>query len=109
MVGSLLFKNGLVEPILNWCSGATLGLALNLGDLGFVCRKFACNVGLLGGSGCLGDGEVLDLALGIGSLDGGGLVGLELAEVKVLDQIGCLGISGLNRVGSMNWRDGYVP
>jgi hypothetical protein len=77
-----------VVPVLN--GGSTgLGLTLNLDLLGLVCAELASNVGLLGGSRGLGKGELLDLAFGVGGLDGGGLVSLEFAEVEVLDEIGC--------------------
>jgi hypothetical protein len=75
-------------PVLN--GGSTgLGLALNLDLLGLVCAELAGNVGLLGGSRGLGKGELLDLAFGVGGLDGRGLVSLEFAKVEVLDEIGC--------------------
>jgi hypothetical protein len=64
-------------------------LALNLDGHVLVLLEGAGEVGLLGGSGGLGDGEGLDLALGVGVLDGGGLVGLELLEVELLDKVGC--------------------
>lgn len=77
-----------VVPVLN--GGTGLGrLTLNLNLLGLVCAELAGNVGLLGGSGSLGKGELLDLTFGVGGLDGGRLVGLELAEVEVLDEVGC--------------------
>jgi hypothetical protein len=75
-------------PVLN--RGSTgLGLTLDLDLLGLVCAELAGNVGLLGGSRGLGKSKLLDLAFGVGSLDGWGLVGLEFAEVEVLDEIGC--------------------
>jgi hypothetical protein len=75
-------------PVLN--GGSTgLGLTLNLDLLGLVCAELAGNVGLLGGSRGLGKSKLLDLAFGVGGLDGWGLVGLEFAEVEVLDEIGC--------------------
>lgn len=89
MVGLILLKDGLVEPVLDGSGLAGLSLTLNLGDLRLVCGKLAGNVGLLGGLGCLGDGESVDVALRVGRLDGGGLVGLELLEVQVLDKVGC--------------------
>jgi hypothetical protein len=33
------------------------------------------------------------VALGVGGLDGGRLVGLQLLEVHVLDEVGCWGVS----------------
>jgi hypothetical protein len=39
------------------------------------------------------------VALGVGGLDGGRLVGLQLLEVHVLDEVGCWGVSVLDR----NW------
>lgn len=75
-------------PVLNGGSTGLGGLALNLDLLGLVCAELVGNIGLLGGSRGLGKSELLDLALGVGSLDGGGLVSLQLAEVEVLDEIG---------------------
>jgi len=77
-----------VVPVLD--GGSTgLGLAFNLDLLGLVCTELAGNVGLLGGSRGLGKSELLDLAFRVGGLDGRRLVSLELAEVEVLDKIGC--------------------
>lgn len=78
-----------VVPVLNRGSTTLGGLTLDLDLLGLVCAELAGNVGLLGRSRSLGERELLDLALGVGSLDGRRLVGLELAEVEVLDEIGC--------------------
>jgi len=97
VVGLLLLENGLVKPVLLGGGLATLsGLTLDLGDLALVCGKFAGNVGLLGRCGCLGDGEGVDVTLGIGRLNGGDLVGLELAQVQVLNQVGYCAVSGLD-------------
>lgn len=89
---SLVLLLGL-EPV-RGCSGAALGglgggvLALNLDGHVLVLLEVAGEVRLLGGGGRLGDGEGLDLALGVRGLDLGGLVGLELLEVEVLDEVG---------------------
>lgn len=45
-------------------------------------------VGLLGGGGGLGGGEDLDVGIGVAGLEGRGLVGLELLEVELLDEVG---------------------
>ena len=85
--GSLLLL--LLEPALLGRGGlAGGGLALNLNLLGLVGRQLTGEVGLLGGSGSLGEAESVDVALGVAGLDGGGLVGLELTEVEVLDLVG---------------------
>lgn len=63
-------------------------LALNLDGHALVLLEVASEVGLLGGLGGLGDGKGLDLADGVGLLDGGNLVGLELLEVQLLDEVG---------------------
>jgi hypothetical protein len=98
-------------PVLN--GGSTgLGLTLNLDLLGLVCAELAGNVGLLGGSRGLGKSKLLDLAFGVGGLDGWGLVGLEFAEVEVLDEIGCgrtineqlFVRGGDHMVGEVPWR-----
>jgi hypothetical protein len=64
-------------------------LSANIGLLGLVGVELVRNVGLLGRLGSGGDGELLDVALGVVGLDLGDLVVLELAEVEVLHQIGC--------------------
>jgi hypothetical protein len=85
--GSLLF---LLEPALLDGGGlASGGLALDLDLLALVGGQFAGEVSLLRRLGGLGGGELLDVLLGVTGLDGGGLVGLELAEVQVLDGVGC--------------------
>lgn len=85
--GGLLF---LLEPALLDGGGlASGGLALDLDLLALVGGQFAGKVGLLGRLGGLGSGELLDVLFSVTSLDGGGLVGLELAEVQVLDGVGC--------------------
>jgi hypothetical protein len=81
-----------LEPVGNLGGTGSLGggvLALDLNGHALVLLQVAGKVGLLGGRGGLGDAEGLDVALGIGLLDGGDLVGLELLEVKLLDEVGC--------------------
>lgn len=92
---ALLLLSGLLKPVLLGGRGAGVsGLALDLRHLALVGLQLAGNVGLLGRWGSLGQGELLDVALGVGGLDGGGLVGLELLEVQVLDEVGWgLGVS----------------
>ena len=79
------------EPVLVGQNLAILcgSLAANIGLLGLVGLELVRDVGLLGGLGSSGDGELLDVALGVVGLDLGDLVVLELAEVEVLHQIGC--------------------
>lgn len=81
----------LLEPVLLGERSAVLAgsRTLDIDRLRLVCVQLARNVGLLGGGRGLGDGECLDVALGIVGLDLRDLVGLELAEVQVLHQIGC--------------------
>lgn len=64
-------------------------LALDLDGQLLVLLEAAGEVGLLGGLRGGGGAEGLDLADGVGVLDGGGLVGLELLEVELLDEVGC--------------------
>ena len=64
------------------------GLALDLDGHALILLQGAGEVGLLGGGGGLGGGEGLDLTLGVGVLDGSGLVGLELLQVELLDEVG---------------------
>lgn len=91
---ALLLLLGLLKPVLLHGRRAGLTrLALNLGHLALVGLELASNVGLLGRSGSLGQGELLNVALGVGGLDGGRLVGLQLLEVHVLDEVGCCGVS----------------
>lgn len=88
MGGSSLFLI-LLEPALLGGGGLAGGsLALDLDLLGLVGRQLAGEVSLLGRSGSLGEVENVDVALGVAGLDGGGLVGLELTEVEVLDLVG---------------------
>ena len=83
----------LLKPILRQgtrirlCGGG-IG-ALDFNGHGFVLLEAACQIGLLGGGRGFGSGKGLDVALGVGVLDGGGLVGLELLEVEFLDEVGC--------------------
>lgn len=63
--------------------------ALDFDSHRLILLKRAGKVGLLGGGGGLGEVESLDVALGVGVLDRGRLVGLELLEVELLDEIGC--------------------
>lgn len=88
---SLLFGLGL-EPVgKGGGTGGGLGrgvLALDVDGEVLVFLEVAGEVGLFGGLGRLGEGEGLDLADGVGLLDGGDLVGLELLEVELLDEIG---------------------
>ena len=90
MVSTLLLLL-LNEPVLNNGSGGrgigTL-LSLNLNGHVFVLLQAGGEIGLLGRLGGLGEGEGGDLADGVRVLDGGGLVGLELLEVKLLNEVG---------------------
>lgn len=90
VVGSLLTLVLLDEPVLDSSGGAadnTL-VALDLDSHGLVVLQRVGEVSLLWGLGRLGRCECLDLADGIGVLDGGGLVGLELLEVEFLNEVG---------------------
>jgi hypothetical protein len=81
-----------LEPVGSRGGTGSLGrsvLALDLNGHALILLQVAGKVGLLGRRGGLGDAEGLDVALGIGLLDGGDLVGLELLEVKLLDEVGC--------------------
>lgn len=67
----------LLEPALLNGGGLTGGgLALNLDLLAFVGGQLTGKVGLLGRSGSLGKGELLDVGVGVTGLDGSGLVSL---------------------------------
>lgn len=88
---SLVLLLGL-EPVGNdsGTSGGSDGvLTLDLDGHALVLLQAAGEVSLLGGGGGAGEAEGLDLALSIGGLDGRGLVGLELLEVQLLDEVGC--------------------
>lgn len=78
------------EPVLD--NGGGVGrnalVALNLDTHALVLLQAGGQVGLFGGLGSLGGVEDLDLADRVGLLDGGGLVGLELLEVELLDEVG---------------------
>jgi hypothetical protein len=80
----------LLEPVLLREYSVLLARStLNFDRLCLVCLQVVRDVGLLGRCRCLWDGEGLDLALGVRGLDLRDLVVLELAEVQVLDQVGC--------------------
>jgi hypothetical protein len=102
LVGSTGGRDALVlllEPVLLWQHSAVLARStLNIYRLCLVCLELVCDVGLLGRCGGLGDGEFLDVALGVGGLDLRNLVVLELAEVQVLDEVGC-GTNWVSTVG----------
>jgi hypothetical protein len=98
--GSLLLV--LLEPVLLDGGGLTSGgLAFDLNLLALVGGQLAGKVGLLGGGGGLGESELLDVLLGVAGLEGGRLVCLELAEVKVLDGVG---LKGMLATGESNMR-----
>jgi len=92
-VSSLLLNLLGLEPVLNNGGGTGLGGGgigtLDIDGHVLVLLEAAGEVGLLGGDGGLGEVEDLDVAFGVGFLDDGGLVGLELAEVELLDEVGC--------------------
>jgi hypothetical protein len=64
-------------------------LSLDLDGHGLVLLQVVGEVSLLGRFRCLRSGEGLDLADAVRLLDWRGLVGLELFEVELLDEIGC--------------------
>lgn len=79
----------LLEPaLLNGGGLTSSGLALNLDLLALVGGQFAGKVGLFGGLGGSGGGELVDVLISIVGLKGNGLISLQLAEVKVLDRVG---------------------
>lgn len=94
MVPRLLLVLLLNQPVLEdrgGHGGAGNGLlALDLDRHLLVLLQARGKVGLLGRLGRLGQVEDGDLADGVRVLDGGRLVGLELLEVELLDEIGCL-------------------
>jgi len=110
VVGSLLLR--LLEPILlGRGGGASAGLTLNLDSRVLVCLQLLGDVGLLRGHWWRWRGELLDDALGVGGLDGCRLVGLELLEVEVLDDIRCGHALDIcmqhRRTGSGDWHQGH--
>lgn len=83
----------LLEPMLLDGGGFTSGgLALDLNLLALVGRELTGEVGLLGGGRGLGESKLVDVLVGVTGLDGGGLVGLELLKVEVLDGVGWKGM-----------------
>lgn len=79
-----------LEPVgkLGGLAGGGSLLALDLDGHVLVLLEAAGKVGLLGGCGGLGGVEDLNLTLRVGGLDGRDLVGLELLEVELLDEVG---------------------
>lgn len=69
-------------------------VALHLDRHRLVLLQARGEVGLLGRGGRLGHGERGDLADGVGVLDGRGLVGLELLEVELLNEVRCGRVGG---------------
>lgn len=112
----------LLEPVpgrsllLAGAGGSRLG-ALDLDRHVLVLLERGREVGLLGGGGGLGGREDLDVGVGVAGLDGGGLVGLELLEVELLDEVGCSGgnrslatggLTGVPRLGGIAcWIGGW--
>ena len=89
-MSSLLLLLLFDEPVLNGGGGlAGIGplLALDLDGHALVLLEVGGQVGLLGRLGGLGLAEGGHLADGVRVLDGGGLVGLELPQVELLDEI----------------------
>ena len=103
MVSDLLLW--LLEPILLWSGNTTLGLSLELNGRVLVSLQLLGDIGLLRGSWCLWWVELEDGSLSVGSLDGGWLVGLELLEVKVLNEIGyCKMLGACSNISyRINW------
>jgi hypothetical protein len=88
VVSGLLLRL-LLEPALLNRSGLTgSGLALDFDILVLVGVQFIGKVGLLGGFGRRRNSELLDVGFSVAGLDGGGLVGLELFQVELLDGVG---------------------
>lgn len=92
LVLSLLLVNLGLEPVgQSGAGGAVDGggvLALDLDGHALVLLEVVGEVGFLGRLRGLGGDEGLDLADRVGVLDGRDLVGLELLEVQLLDEVG---------------------
>lgn len=89
--GSLLLPIILEPILLDGGSLAGSSLALDLDGLGLVVLQLRSQVGLLGRWRGLGNRELVNVGVGVGSLDLGGLVGADFLEVEVLDEVGWLG------------------
>lgn len=92
--GGGLFLVLVDQPILDKGGGrlsvGARALALDVDGDGLVLLEAGGQVGLLGRGGRLGHAERGHVAVGVRVLDGRRLVGLELAEVDVLDEVGCI-------------------
>lgn len=78
------------QPALLSRSSLTGGsLALDFDFLVLVGAQLVGEVGLFGRLRSLGDGELLDVSVGVTGLGGSGLVSLNLAEVELLDGVRC--------------------
>lgn len=80
------------EPVLD--DGGGLACLGTLGTFYLNCHRLVLletggEVSLLGRLGGLGEVEGSDLADSVGLLDRGRLVGLELLQVELLDEVGC--------------------
>lgn len=97
----------LLEPVLLWSGNTTLGLSLELDDRVLVCLQLLSDIGLLWRGWRLWWVELEDGTLGVGGLDSGWLVGLELPKVEVLDEIGYyteLGACSQHHSGSIGFQ-----
>lgn len=88
VVSSLLLRFLLEPALLNRSSLTGSGLALDFDILALVGLQFIGKVGLLGGLGRSRNRELLDVGLSVAGLDRGGLVGLELFQVELLNEVG---------------------
>jgi len=93
VVGGLLTLILLDEPVLDGSRSTADDalVALDLDGHALVVLQRVGEVSLLWRLGRLGRCEGLDLTDSVGILDGGGLVGLELLEVELLNEVGSAG------------------
>lgn len=95
------------KPVLLHGSRAVLRLALNLRHLALVARQLLGKIGFFGACRGLRDGKLLDVAVGIGGLDGRGFICLQFLEVEILDEVGWWMGSARGLEGAV--RQVYVP
>ncbi len=85
---SIFLLRLLLKPINFLLNSTSLGLTFNIHSLRLVGLQLVRDVRFLGRLGWGRCVELLDMAFGISGLDGGDFVGLEFADVEVLDDVG---------------------
>jgi hypothetical protein len=81
----LLFK-----PMVLFLHNSSFTLSLNFHSRRLVCLQLIRDIGLFGWLRGFGSDELLHMAFGVGGFESGCLVGFQLFEVEVLDEVSYL-------------------